>query len=333
MQRISIEILKKMFHSHLSRCQVDFLLGISRYQDMSGHIKGVYYKDIAKEMGFSYPQFYAAMRSLEAKGIIKCEKNNYYDYDITILDNDYRATELYQDPKENLRRKPYINTKHEIFYDEAFRKLKPGAKLMAMDFMGVTRLNKGSHHIGVKKFFAKYQELLGVTERIIRVYITQLKEFFSIGIKDGYYWIRPKVKVYKDEGKTEIDNYNEQQIRTACRRERIEVEAVTEVEEVRKLIRQYGKKAMETGVDILETVLEGIKRSVDPIEEWSAERPVLRCKLVHKWVRKLIGISGGDNPAKASEPDKQKSHNKFNNFHQRDYDFEALEKAMLNADA
>lgn len=330
MQRISVEILEKMFRSKLTRCEINFLLCVSRYQDQGGHVRGVYYREIAKEMHSSYPQFYAAMRSLEAKGFLLCEKNSYYDYDITILGNDYRKNDIYEDARENLKRKPYINTRHEIFYNKTFLKMKPGAQLMAMDFMGVTRLSQSTHKISVENFFAKYKGLLGVTRRTLRVYLTQLKKFFSIGIKGGLYWIRAKVQVYRDGGNTEQENYNEQQIRTECRRNKIKVEDEKETKEVGKFFRQYGKKAAAAGKDILEIVLEGIRRSIDPYEKLSSRETVLKNRLVHIWVRKLLGMEEGEGKGqKVKEPAPARG-NKFNNFHQRDYDFEALEKALLN---
>lgn len=333
MQRLSVEILKNMFQSKLTRCEIIFLLCVSRYQDQGGHVRGAYYKEIAGEMHSSYPQFYAAMKSLEAKGFIRCEKNSYYDYDITILGNDYRQDAIGQDARENLKRRPYINTRHEIFYSHAFLKMKPGAQLLAMEFMGVTRLNKGTYKIRIEKFFSKYQEALGVTKRTLRVYLTQLRQFFSIGIKGGLYWIRPKVEVYRDGGNTEIDNYNEQQIRTECRRNRIKIEDEKETKEVRKLFRQYGRQAAAAGKDILEIVLEGIRRSIDPFEKLAANKPVLKNRLVHKWVRLLLGIEeGAGKEQKAGKASLPRGKDKFHNFHQRDYDFEALEKALLNAE-
>lgn len=328
MQRISVDILEKMFREKLTRCEIGFLLCVSRYQDQAGCVKGVYYKEISKEMGCSYPQFYAAMKSLEQKGFICLQKNNYYDYDLVIVGNDYRMTDIYADPMENLKNKPYINTRHEIFYSRAFLKMKPGAQLLAMDFMGVTRRNGGMHSIRVENFFRKYQELLGVTKRTIRVYITQLKEFFSIGIKDGKYWIRPKAKVYRDGGNTELENYNEQQIRMTCRRNRIQVRDGEEIGKVRELVRQYGKKASEAGKDALEIVLEAVRRSVDPMESAASREPVLKNRLVHMWVKKILGMEDGTK--KKKKPHAPVPQNRFNNFPQREYDYEALDRILMN---
>lgn len=328
MQRLSLGILEKMFREKLTGCEISFLLCVSRYQDKGGQVRGVYYKELSREMGCSYPCFYAAMRSLEGKGFISLEKNSYFDYDITIHGNDYRANDIYADGAENARRKPYVNTRHEIFYKRTFHKMKPGAQLMAMDFMGVARLSGGVHSIRVENFFKKYQVLLGVTARTLRVYITQLKEFFSIGIKNGKYWIRPKAGAYRDGGNTEADNFNEQQIRMVCRRNRIQAADEKEVGEVRTLVRQYGKKAAAAGRDALATVLEAVRLSMPPAGRRGSEKPALKSRLVHVWVKKLLGTDAGKGqegrghaPAGKGSP---------HNFHQREYNWAELEKALLS---
>lgn len=332
MQRLSIEILKKMFEKRLTRCEVGFLLCASRYQDKGGHIKGLYYKEISNEMGCSYPMFYAAMRSLQAKGFISCEKKDATDYDITILGNDYQTGAIYKDDGENYRNKPYINTRHDIFYSDAFHKMKAGAQIMAMELMGLTRLAGGQYKENAQHFLNKYVARLNVQMRTLRIYLTQLREFFSIGIKDGMYWIRAKKNVYRNGGNTEIENYNEQQIRMTCRRNKIKAGEGTEVEDVRKLVKQYGKKCIDAGRDALETVMEAIKRSVNPVWGMSAEDKVLMPKLVHKWIRQLLAEEGESEQKKVEVKEGRASvKNSFNNFDQRDYDMTELERQLLNA--
>jgi len=332
MQRLSIEILKKMFEEKLTRCEVGFMLCASRYQDKGGHIKGLYYREISEEMGCSYPMFYAAMRSLEAKGFISTKKADATDYDITILGNDYRSGAVYKDDRENYKDKPYINTRHDIFYSSDFHKMKAGAQLMAMEFMGLTRLSGGQYKENARNFLEKYMDRLGVQVRTLRIYLTQLRGFFSIGIKDGMYWIRAKKNVYRSGGNTEIENYNEQQIRMTCRRNRIETGKGSEVQDIRDLVKQYGKQCIAAGRDALETVLEAIRRSVNPVWGMSADDKVLMPRLVHKWVRQLLSEEGVSGQKKAEEREEKASvKNSFNNFDQRDYDMTELERQLLNA--
>ena len=102
------------------------------------------------------------------------------------------------------------------------------------------------------------------------------------------------------------------------------------MKEVRKLFQQYGRQAAAAGRDILEIVREGIRHSIDPCEKLASREPVLKNRLVHIWVRKLLGMEDGKGTGQKSREPALAKGNKFNNFHQRDYDFEALEKALLN---
>lgn len=331
MQRLSIEILKRMFAGKMTRCEVGFILCASRYQDKSGHIKGLYYKEISEEMGCSYPMFYAAMRSLEEKGFISCEKRDATDYDITILGNDYQ-TGIYQDDKENYQNKPYINTRHDIFYSGDFHKMKAGAQLMAMELMGLTRLGGGQYKENAEGFLEKYASRLGVRVRTLRSYLTQLRKFFSIGIKDGMYWIRAKKNVYRSGGNTEIENYNEHLILMTCRRNKIQTGDGREVQDTCSLVRQYGKRCIAAGRDALETVLEAVRRSVNPVWGMSADEKVLMPKLVHKWVKQMLADEeeSGIKKGGGQKTDKPSVKNGFNNFNQRNYDMEELERQLLN---
>jgi len=290
MQKLSKQVLDKMIERHVTGKEIDYLLETSRHQDNFGRVKGVYYKEVAEQMGLSYMQFYNVQKSLVEKGIIHVEKNNYHDYDITILDN------AYPNPEEDVKKKPYVNTNHDVFYTEEFRKMKPGAKLLTMYLMYVTRMNEtnrfNSFKIGVQKLFEKFTGMLEVSKRVIRVYLTQIREFFSIGIVEGLYYITPKKKIYRSVGrKSEQANFSEHEVAVICRRNRIKIEKEKDLEDVGKLISQYGPWAESHGKNILKIIAEGISRSVDKLREAvAAKRRELQPPLVHLWIRSLLGI-------------------------------------------
>lgn len=295
MQKLSYEVIEKLIQQNATSSQIDGIIYMSRYQDNAGNVKGVYYKDVAEQMCMSNQQFYNMKASLVEKGIISAEKNNYYDHDVTILDNDY------SDPKLNLKDKPYVNTNHNIFYTEEFREMKAGAKLMILRLMYLTRMNKASninpYKRIVEEFFKDMTELLNVSKRVIRSYLTEIKEFFSVGIVKGVYYITPKNKVYKSkeerEGKagkrTEADQFNEHEIEVVCRRERVQIKSQEELKDTRKVINQYKEKAESKKKNILNVVAEAIRRSVDKgRESVAAVRRELQPKLINTWVQALI---------------------------------------------
>ena len=90
MQKIKYGVLDKLLRADLSRAEMDFILHISHYQDDTGCVSGIYYRDICEALQISYQTFYDVLRSLQAKEIIKVDKAFYGDWDVTILDNSFQ---------------------------------------------------------------------------------------------------------------------------------------------------------------------------------------------------------------------------------------------------
>jgi len=69
MQKIKYGVLDKLLRADLSRAEMDFILHISHYQDDTGCVSGIYYRDICEALQISYQTFYDVLRSLQAKEI------------------------------------------------------------------------------------------------------------------------------------------------------------------------------------------------------------------------------------------------------------------------
>lgn len=287
MQKLANDLLTKMIDAHLTGYEIDFVLYISKFQNVHGVVPGVYYKEVMAALGLSTQQFYNIKKSLIEKGIIKSEKKSYYDHDITLVGND--STE-----KGYLQR-GYINTNKSVLTSTKFKNLKPNAKLMALDLIKITETTSKkqrakSFKIAVKKLYDKYKNFFGVTERVVRRYLKELKELFTIGIKDHLYYITPKSGLFDREQKTEIVNENENEIRTICRRKRVNTDQDS-ITSVAKLIEQYRSTAKNLKKDILDIVHRSIERSIDKRNQ-SKSKPgkFLKPKLVHVWIRALLNL-------------------------------------------
>ena len=103
------------------------------------------------------------------------------DYDIIILDNDFSYPSSYQEG--------YVNLNRKVFSSPGFKKLRAKEKALLLLLLQRTHENRSSYQIGTKKFYEKYMALLGVTKHVLRGYLHSLKKFFSIGVKDGKYFI------------------------------------------------------------------------------------------------------------------------------------------------
>ena len=70
MQKIKSSVLARMIEAGVTSREFDFLIYISRFQDESGKVEGVHYRDVCTEMGISHQGFYDIKRSLEDKKLI-----------------------------------------------------------------------------------------------------------------------------------------------------------------------------------------------------------------------------------------------------------------------
>lgn len=286
MQKLKNSILAKMIAAHLTSKEIDFLIYVSRFQDDNGCVSGVHYKEVCENMHMSYQGFYDVKNSLIEKGFIKCEKSNRIDHDITILNNAFLS--------EDDIRSGYINTNHNIFFNEEFFALKAGAKLLAMEIMKLSYAGTGECRIGTTKFYEKYTKLFGVSKRVMRVYLMALKPFFSIGIKDGIYYMRPKRNVYREMRQaSENQNFAEHNVEVICRRNKIKEMTVKEKKDVCTLIGQYRRIALEAHKDIIEALSRAIERSLEVlnINEARIIKRVLKPKLIHKLLQEELAVA------------------------------------------
>lgn len=284
-QKIKSSVVTKMIEKGITSKEFDFLIYISRFQDDAGNINGVHYKEVCENMNISYQGFYDIKKSLMIKGIIQCNKSNYIDHDIMIKENDFSYVENFTES--------YINTNHDIFFDPDFFKMKAGAKLLTMEMMKISYSNRGKVMIGVKKFFDKYCQIFKVTKRVMHGYLMQLKRFFSIGIKDGKYYITPLVKIYNHGQPSENDRYSEHQIKTICRRNRMEVSDQKAVKDIGVLAGQYRKTALNAGMNIWDILKTAIKESLERLNlsYKTYKIRVLKPKLIHKIVKEKLALA------------------------------------------
>lgn len=227
MQKIGLSVLENMVKQNITNRELDFILYIARFQNEYGVVTGVYYKDVCDAINLSYQGFYDCKKSLEEKGIISCEKNNYFDWDITILNNSFKG-------KENYGR-GYVNIHCDMVRDPEFRNCKVGAKLLALLLLRDWRINlkqskSESFKILRENFLNKYTKLFGVSRRMVREYLGELKPFISIYLEEGKkYFLTFKKKaiqnVNDNHGRNKADTENGElryhDIEVACRRNRI----------------------------------------------------------------------------------------------------------------
>lgn len=222
-------LLEKL--KNISSVEMDFLLYVARFQNLKGCVVGVHHKDVEQGAGICKQSFYTAMRGLEDKGVIRIEKNDRTDWDITILDNDFSY--------EGAWHEGYVNLHRKVFRSPKFRELKAREKWMLMYFLKITHEHSNSYCIGVKTFYKKFQEEFGVTFRVIRSYLHSLRHFFSVGIVRGLYYITYKHSIFEprlQEGLEKI--WMEKFVSESCRRFHLSYDK-QEIKDTAFLLKQY----------------------------------------------------------------------------------------------
>lgn len=281
--RIKYTLLDRM--KNLTSTEMDFLLYIARKQDLRGHVVGVHNQDVCRNTGMCKQSFYTAMRGLEKKGVIRAVKASEIDYDVTILDNDCmdKETGKFYCPEG------YINLQRSIFRQKRFRQLKAKEKWMLMYFLHITHENSASYRIGTSTFYEKFTKLLGVTGRVIRSYLHQLREFFSIGIIKGIYFITYRHSVFepKDEIGTERCCH-ENFVQAAARRNRIRKVTGQDIRDTAELVKQYRQEADRRGYEIFEVLQLCIQQSVK--DQIHPKDRRLQDRYIHKLVRKALAL-------------------------------------------
>lgn len=265
----------------LSAKEMDLFFFIVKREDQyTGCAEGIHYREAMEETGMCKQSFYNALKGLVEKGVITVTRASDIDYDICIIDNAI--------PDDKARKQGYVKLKRKAFQRKEFWALKAHEKYLLLEFLKGTHENGHSIKIGVKKFYEKWKKILNVGTRVLRGYLHNLRKFFSIGIKDGNYYITYLHSVFEDDisGKSEERQHFEHMIRKECRRNHALAEE-GQISDTADLVFQY-RKYLEQRTrtsEMLKILMPCIGKSVEGIQR---KKRKLNAKYVHKLVRKTM---------------------------------------------
>ncbi len=165
MYKIKTSVIKSLAAKKLSRAELGFITYIAQYQDVSGIVQSVYYKDVCAKLGMSVQTFYNILRSLKKKGIIYYTKNT-RDYTVHILNNSFINYD-YANEKEG-----YLKVAAKNFDDKKYQSLKAGAQML---LIYMDHYIHGSHML-LNNFYTEICGTFNLTKNTIRTYIHDLKK-------------------------------------------------------------------------------------------------------------------------------------------------------------
>lgn len=237
--KIKYSLIEKLIG--LTQAEMDLLLYAARYQDTTGEVEGLYYGAAMQATGMCKQSFYNALAGLARKGIIRIREHTRTDYNVTILHNSF----------ENGDYRNYVNLNRKIFRAKAFRDLKANEKWLFLEFLKNTHGAAGSVAMRVKTLYDKYTGMLGVKRKVVTGYLHSLKKFFSIGIKNGKYYINYKKSVCEPKWEvSENRQYLMQRVSVIYRRNRIKEPTDADLEDGADLLQQFKDRAAIAGCRI-----------------------------------------------------------------------------------
>lgn len=275
--KIKYSIIQKL--NTLTAKEMDLFFYLVRRQNQEdGTVEGVYYRDVMRQAGMCRQSFYNALRGLEKKQAVTVTKISDMDYNVCIPGNAFPAREEY--------RKGYVNLNRQAFRSKKFQALKAHEKFMLLEFLKGTHENGHSLNMKTENLYEKFMKLLKVSKRVIRGYLHRLKQFFSIGVKDGKYYITYLHSVFHDRsGKAEENWYFEHLVKKECWRLHMahDDEALEETARIAKQYRPYAGSTAGT----LSLLMQCIRKSAEDTEPGNRQ---LHEKYVHKLMRQSLGL-------------------------------------------
>ena len=282
--KLKYSIIPKL--CRLTAKEMDLLLYMVRIQDQkTGAVEGVYYRNVMEASGMCKQSFYNALRGLEKKGVITSEKETDMDYDIQILGNGF--------PNEAEWHKGYVKLNRSAFRSKAFKALKAHEKYMLLEFLKGTHENGHSIQIGVDTLYQKFMDILGVSKRVIRGYLHNLKKFFSIGVKDGKYYITYLHSVFRDaygpDVKSEESIYLEHLVKKECWRKHIAGDEAA-LEDTAGLVKQYRQRYGRGTEAMIGLLMACVEQSIQGLgRKMRRLQPRYINKLIQEAIRKEEG--------------------------------------------
>lgn len=169
MYKLKNTYIDRMISNKLTSKEIDFILHIAMYQDDTGRVVSVYYKDICTAIGVSNQGFYNILNSLKNKEMISYEKKHRADIQVTLIDNDFSNKDFAEG---------YLKVAGSDFGSKKFRELKAGAKLL---YLYMQRFTNGKHMF-VQNFYKEFSKRFSIGKKCLQTWLTELKKRFLLFI-------------------------------------------------------------------------------------------------------------------------------------------------------
>jgi len=332
-----------------------------KMRNRDNYVQGVHWKDIVDFLKISKSGYYHSIVELEKKGYIKRLKLNRYDTDIIIIDDEFQT--MVKNIESNTNHDQYINLNMKIFNDKEFYNLKANEKRFILHLLKrYTPQNKGKIKYNPGEELEVYAEYLKVDRlpegeekknnayRCIKKYYKHIKKWISVSpdilvngeVKRFVTILQGTIdlsrRCFTQSGKLKESNIyaeydcQEHILKTFLRRSKINYDDQN-LADTAWLVRQYKNRLKKSGRDIYDYVKEAILMSLDNCFELTSKAVNnILSNICEKIDKKAAEKKEASTEALPTLPAKEKKskNSRFNNLDQREYDYELLEKQLLN---
>lgn len=167
MYKLKNTYIDRMINNKLTSKEIDFILHIAMYQDDTGRVISVYYKEICAAIDVSIQGFYNILNSLRDKKMISYEKKHRADIQVVLIGNDFSGRNFEQG---------YLKVAGSDFGSKKFRDLKAGAKLL---YLYMQRFTNGKHML-VQNFYEEFSRIFSIGKKCLQTWLTELKKKFLL---------------------------------------------------------------------------------------------------------------------------------------------------------
>ena len=167
MYKLKNTYIDRMISNKLTSKEIDFILHIAMYQDDTGRVISVYYKDVCTSIDVSNQGFYNILNSLRDKKMISYEKKHRADIQVVLIGNDFSGRNFEQG---------YLKVAGSDFGSKKFRELKAGAKLL---YLYMQRFTNGKHML-VQNFYEEFSRIFSIGKKCLQTWLTELKKKFLL---------------------------------------------------------------------------------------------------------------------------------------------------------
>ena len=358
MNKLKYDLIRKIYDdTSLTSDELNMILWLAKNADDFGTVTGMYYKEVSKELSVCHSQFYNIISSLQKKGYIKKSKDYSTDMNITLEENMFIVSDDRGNPVTEYR--DYLNMNMSIFEDSDFYSLKACAKKLLLAIIVKTvndrarrKKNGGKtyakiFHVPIK-MFKIYADKLHITIRMVKSYFKDISKWIIIYNDNEYTSAeiisikenaikKPEIFI-KEKGKTVIkkktDRFDSDMtfIKMLCRRRNMESDEES-LTDAAMLLSQYQNRAKEIGQNIRSIIERTISSIGSTLSAAGLNKYIsnyianAKSNAANTEDRILPEVLEDDENYTPSVKNGKKSQ--FCNFHQRTYDYDELEKILL----